>query len=347
MLTFDNFKEKDDNKILTEYVVVTVEQLIMNALNFYVSLLHEKTDLVKVYQVGKRYFGKTYQTIATDTSGLSGNGPKKNQAMQTDGPVHYEVEVNPEAILQDSLVSWKKRLEDVRNSRPQHSNYTSLDRGSSPKNQFFMTQTSSKFDFKPRTPAENIHTRLKNRVSHNFSVYESRRMLESGEQSRDEFNSASANKSFYYTAKPPSQENLQKERAFWKNILPDELFSRHQSKPHNAVDPAENNIEAIASQTQTKMKLAPVNMATTTLEMPFQEKAIPKKEEIRNKILMEKSKFISYKNDENQFKPRLEASVEPVRVKRETNRFTGKESPDEISEVPSIKNSLYLPFLAL
>ena len=336
MLTIDNFKEKDDNKILTEYVVVTVEQLIMNALNFYVSLLHEKTDLVKVYQVGKRYFGKLYQNAGTDTSGLSGNGVKKNQAMQTDGPVHFEVEVNPEQILQDSLVSWKKRLEDVRNSRPQRSNYTSFDRGSSPKNHFFMTQTSSKFDFKPRTPAENIHTRLKNRASHNFSVYESRKMLESGEQSRDEPISAVANKSFYYTTKPPSQENLQKERAFWKNILPDELFSRHQSKPHNAVEPAvgENNIEVQASQTQTKMKLAPVNMATTVLEMPFQEKAIPKKEEIRNKILMEKSKFISYKNEENQFKPRLESSVESVKVKRETNRILGKESPDEISEVP-------------
>ncbi len=76
---------------------------------------------------------------------------------------------------------------------------------------------------------------------------------------------------------------MEKERAVWKNILADDLFPK--------------NSRVVSKENEFSFRTPVTGPAKKMLEVPIKEKGIAKRDEIRNRILMGKSRFISYKDE--------------------------------------------------
>ena len=125
-------------------------------------------------------------------------------------------------------------------------------------------------------------------------------------------------------------EDIERERAVWRNILSEELFPKIAPMSSKLLD----GDGSLGNINPAK----PVNsgVAVKYLQAPFQEKPTNnKRDEIRNKILMEKSRFTSYK-EERQIVELLE---KPKQKKEEMNKNSNendqkaKQQQENITEV--------------
>jgi len=68
MLTIDDFKE--DGQVPLSVYDVTIEQLIMNIMNFYLGLLGGKDEILRMFNSGKAVSKKIWKHVQTDNIDL-------------------------------------------------------------------------------------------------------------------------------------------------------------------------------------------------------------------------------------------------------------------------------------